>query len=236
MPAVVLQYYTAVGHGGAGARGRVRASAPCPRDTHWHCRQWHRHTPAPRSPHLGPGLHSCLARQSPPPWNGRLRWSCLLSLTRCLPRETWSLHASAYRPICIACYSSTSSVICTVLVAWHWQVPDARRLRMERRRRSARFGSNQTGQACSSTSTHGTEVRKKEKKPLKLLINHHQLPVPLSQRQTFCSSSRPRESASPTPTPPRTSRRRATRGPVRSDDLCCWAIDLASSSSDSDDA
>lgn len=33
MPAVVLQYYTAVGHGGA--RGRVRASAPCPRDTHW---------------------------------------------------------------------------------------------------------------------------------------------------------------------------------------------------------
>lgn len=163
MPAVVLQYYTAVGHGGA--RGRVRASAPCPRDTHWHCRQWHRHTPtATISP---PGSWAPQLPRSPVATTmERTATVVLFALFDSVPASgnVVGLYMLPLPPICIACYSSTSSVICTVLMAWHWQVLDARRWRMERRRRSARFGSNQTGQACSSTSTHGTEVRNKERK------------------------------------------------------------------------
>lgn len=152
-----------LGHGGP--RGRVRASAPCPRDTHWHCRQWHRHTPT-ISP---PGSWAPqLPRQSPPTTMERTATVVLFALFDSVPASgnVVGLYMLPLPPICIACYSSTSSVICTVLnlMAWHWQVLDARRWRMERRRRSARSGSNQTGQACSSTSTHGTEVRKKERK------------------------------------------------------------------------
>lgn len=164
MPAVVLQYYTAVGawwparesEGQRAMPARHALALPAVAQAHPHdLPTWV----------LG-STAACLASRHHHAWNGRLRWSCLLSLTRRLPRETWSLHASAsaYMHCLAACYSSTSSVICTVLMAWHWQVLDARRWRMERRRRSARSGSNQTGQACSSTSTHGTEVRNKQRK------------------------------------------------------------------------
>lgn len=155
----MLQYYTAVGPWWRARESEGQRAMPA------------RHAlalpaVAQAHPHDLPTWAPQLPRQSPPTTMERTATVVLFALFDSVPASgnVVGLYMLPLPPICIACYSSTSSVICTVLMAWHWQVLDARRWRMERRRRSARSGSNQTGQACSSTSTHGTEVRNKERK------------------------------------------------------------------------